>query len=141
MSLQFFRLVCFKLVFSYKIISNARFWQSRTLKTQKFLVNFMVIPYSVYSYLTFRQFQKQSVSCVLTGLSGKINSFSEKKIGKSYTFQDTVWKPFTLKSLATLLFANNRLNHLFNIIYFFLHNLIRLILLFIKHEKFEQNTE
>ena len=56
MSLQFFRLVCFKLVFSYKIISNARFWQSRTLKTQKFLVNFMVIPYSVYSYLTFRQF-------------------------------------------------------------------------------------
>ena len=46
-----------------------------------------------------------------------------------------------LKSLVTLLFANNRLNHLFNIIYFFLHNLIRLILLFIKHEKFEQNTE
>lgn len=45
-----FCLVCFTLVFSYKIAVKGLFWQSRTPKTQIFLANFMVILYPVYSY-------------------------------------------------------------------------------------------
>ena len=87
MSLQFFRLVCFKLVFSYKIISNARFWQSRTLKTQKISGQFhgdTIFSVQLFNFPSI--LETVGIMCVLIGLSGKINSFSEKKIGKSYAF-------------------------------------------------------
>ena len=45
-----FCLVCFTLVFSYKVAGKGLFWQSRTLRAQQFLGNLMVIPYPVCSY-------------------------------------------------------------------------------------------